>query len=178
MLAVLVLAIFLTACSSKAVTTTSTTSGPTTTSTPLTSSTVPSTSTLPLTASDRTGISTAYMTLFDLANPAIAPKLAAVQDGTTLKAAFTAALKSVLAKEAGGARVLSIAIEGNAACSAQSLPSPCALVSYDVVSPGKQTLLKNQKGYAVSSSGRWLVSKKTICTLLVLANGGTAPAGC
>jgi hypothetical protein len=180
-LAVAVLGILLTACSSNAASTTTTSTAATTTSSTATttsSTSAPPSSTLPVTTADRRGISTAYMTLFDLANPAIAPKLAAVQDGSGLKAAFSAALKSALAKEAGGARVLAITLEGKTSCSAESLSSPCALVTYDVVSPAKQTLLKNEKGYAVNSSGRWLVAKKTICNLLVLASGGTAPPGC
>lgn len=118
------------------------------------------------------------MALFDLASPAIAPKLAAVQDGSSLRSAFAAALKSPLAKEAGGAHVLSVAIEGKATCSSKSLPSPCALVTYNVLSPSGSALLTNQKGFAVESGGHWLVSKMTICTLLTLDNGGTTPAGC
>jgi hypothetical protein len=123
-------------------------------------------------------IDKAYMALFDLANPAIAPKLAAVQDGAALRSAFAVALKSPLAKEAGGARVLSVAVQSKATCTAKSLPSPCALVTYDVLSPSGAALLTNQKGSAVNSRGHWLVSKTTICTLLTLDNGGTAPAGC
>lgn len=175
-LSVVVLGIFVSACSSTAAPTTTTTTVATTTST--SSGTSSSSTTVPAKGSADADIAQAYKTLFDLASPAITPKLAVVQDGSALRAAFTAAIKSPLAKEAGGARVLSVTIEPNATCSARSLPPPCADVIYDVVSPGKQTLLANQKGAAISSGGHWLVAKQTICTLLAFTNGGAPPSGC
>jgi hypothetical protein len=175
-LAVLILGIAATACSSKAATTTTSTLAAPTTSTPVTSTSAGPSTTVPSKTS--AGIDKAYMTLFDLSSPAIAPKLAAVQDGSVLRGAFKAALGSPLAKEAGGARVLSVTIESAAACSAKSLPSPCALVTYDVLSPAKTPLLTNEKGSAVESGGHWLVSKTTICSLLSLESAGATPPGC
>jgi hypothetical protein len=180
-LIVSLLAISTAACSSNAATTTTTTST-TTTSTAVSSTTTPTTTSAPsgttVPAATSAAIDKAYMTLFDLASPAIAPKLAVVQDGSALRAAFTAALKSPLAAEAGGAKVLSVTLESTSGCSSNSLPPPCALVKYDVLSPAKQALLSNQNGSAIESGGQWLVSKSTICTLLSFTNGGTAPKGC
>ncbi|HKH88702.1 MAG TPA: hypothetical protein VKA05_07755 [Acidimicrobiales bacterium] len=118
------------------------------------------------------------MTLFDLNNPAITPKLLVVQDGTALKAAFTAAIHSALAKEAGGAKVLSVTVEQGTLCTNQLLPTPCATVTYDILSPTKAVVLSNSKGAAVYISSHWLVAKTTICTLLTLDNGGKTPSGC
>jgi hypothetical protein len=123
-------------------------------------------------------IERSYTTLFDLANPAVTPKLAVVQDGSMLKAAFTAALDSALAKEAGGATVLSVDVQEGAACSNQVLPSPCATVVYNIISPTKSVLLSGSKGGAVYAGGQWLVAKTTICSLLTLDNGGKIPTGC
>jgi hypothetical protein len=134
--------------------------------------------TLPPLKSSTTAIDHAYKTLFDLANPAIAPKLLVVQDGATLTKAFTTALHSALAKEAAGAKVVTVKIEKGAACSKEFLPSPCAAVTYDVLGPTGKALLTGSSGGAVYVNSRWLVAKSTICTLLTLDNGGTAPTGC
>jgi len=120
----------------------------------------------------------AYTTLFDLANPAVPPKLAVVQDGSSLQAAFTKAIHSALAKEAAGASVSSITIEQGADCTKAFLPSPCASVVYDVLGPNKVPVLTGSKGGAVYVGAQWLVAKSTICTLLTLDNGGIAPTGC
>jgi hypothetical protein len=144
-----------------------------------TSSTATSTSApLPSAAVSKTDIGVSYTTLFDLSNPAVAPKLAVVQDGSSLKAAFTAAIKSKLAKEAAGATVLSVQVEQGMACTNEVLPSPCAVVVYNIFSPSKKVLLAGSKGSAVYESGHWLVAKTTICSLLTLDNGNKTPAGC
>jgi hypothetical protein len=163
-----VMAVGLAACSSGAAptTTSSSTSAPSTTST-----------TLPSLAISKTEIGHAYMTLFDLNNPAIAPKLLVVQDGAALKAAFTAAIHSALAKQAGGAKVLAATVESGADCKNQLLPSPCAAVTYDILSPTGTVVLSNSKGAAVYEDSTWLVAKATICSLLTLEQGKT-PAGC
>jgi len=133
---------------------------------------------LPSLGASTTQIKHAYSTLFDLSNPAVTPKLGVVQDGTTLKAAFTAAIHSALAKEAGGAKVLSVKVEQGPACTNDVLPSPCAAVVYDILSPTRQVVLSGSAGSAVYENGHWLVAKTTICSLLTLDNGGKTPAGC
>jgi hypothetical protein len=120
----------------------------------------------------------AFSVLFDLADPAVEPKLAVVQDGETLRQAITDALKSTLAKAAGGAKVTSIKLESGTACSSETLPSPCAAVVFDILSTKSTVLLPNSKGFAIEQNGTWVVTKNTICSLLTLANGGTAPKGC
>jgi hypothetical protein len=183
-LTLLILGVSAAACSSQTAGTTTTSSATTssaaTTSPTTASSTSPpaSTTTFPSQAASEAQIEKVYKTLFDLASPAIAPKLSSVQDGTTLKAAFTAAIASSLAKEAGGAKVLSVHIEGKSACGTEDLPAPCALVTYDILTPKGAPLLKNSRGFAVYSDGHWLVAKTTICTLLTLDNGGQTPSGC
>ena len=116
--------------------------------------------------------------LFDLANPALSPKLAVVQDGSALKSAMKTALKSALAKSAAGATVSKVTIEHGTDCKNEFLPSPCATVVYDVLSPTKTVVLPKAVGLAVYQHGRWLVGKTTICTLLELASSGSVPPGC
>jgi hypothetical protein len=147
-----------------------------------TSSSTTSTTTVPVhlpsLSASRAQITLAYSVLFDLSDPAVTPKLAVVQDGPTLKAAFTAAIHSALAAEAGGAKVLSVKVEQGTACTDDVLPSPCAAVVYDILSPAKAVLLSGSTGSAVYENSHWLVAKVTICALLTLDNGGKTPAGC
>lgn len=171
-LAAFVPAVLLAACGSSASSTTTTT-----TSAATTTSGVPTT--LPPASVSDHDIKTAYATLFDLANPAIAPKLAVVQDGASLQGAFTKAIHSPLAKEAAGASVSKITIEQGTDCtSTPGLTSPCATVVYDILGPNKKPVLTGSSGSAVYESSHWLVSKTTICSLLTLEAGGVAPSGC
>jgi hypothetical protein len=147
-------------------------------STPTTTSTSVPPATLPPAAVSKADIEHAYTTLFDLADPAVPPKLLVVQDGSSLKAAFTAAIHSTLAHEAAGASVLSVTVHQGSDCSAKVLPSPCATVIYDILGPNKKPVLTGSAGSAVYVSGTWLVAKSTICTLLTLDNGGSTPSGC
>jgi len=165
----------LAACSSSSSTTTTTT---TTTAATTTTTTTTTTVALPSTAASLSAIKSSYSVLFNLANPELAPKLAVVQGATTIKAAMEGALKSVIAKEAGGASVASAKIEQGTACTSQSLTSPCAKVSYEILTPKGTVLMPSSVGYAVYQSDKWLVAKTTICTLLGLENAGKAPAGC
>jgi hypothetical protein len=136
------------------------------------------TTTLPSPAVSRTAIEHAYSVLFDLANPALSPKIAVIQDGSVLASAMKTALKSALAKSAAGANVSKVTIEHGTACKNELLSSPCAEVTYDILGPTKTPVLPNAGGVAVYQHGRWLVGKITICTLLELANSGSVPPGC
>jgi hypothetical protein len=120
----------------------------------------------------------AYETLFDLASPALAPKIAVVQNGSALQTTIANELKSPLAKLAAGASVTDVALQTASACSAELLPSPCAALEYAILSPSHKPLLAAAKGFAVYVSGKWLVAKITICSLLSIASGGSTPAGC
>jgi hypothetical protein len=118
-----------------------------------------------------------YATLFDLADPAVAPKLAVVQDGSSLRAAFDKDLALPLAKEATGATVSTVTVESGTTCSGEGLPAPCASVEYDILSASHKPLFPAaSKGWAVYDAGHWLVAKVTICGLLSLA--GPTPTGC
>ena len=136
------------------------------------------TTTLPSLSASTAAIKHAYAVLFDLADPAVPPKLAVVQDGAVLQSAMKTALKSALAKSAAGASVQSIAVEHGSACKNEFLPSPCAEVVYDILSPAKAVVLHGATGWALYQHGRWLVGKTTICTLLELADSGAVPPGC
>lgn len=141
------------------------------------STTTTTTTTLPSPAASTAAIEHAYAVLFDLANPTVKPKLAVIQDGSTLEAAMTSTLKSTLAKEAAGATVSKVTIERGTACKDHDVPSPCAAVTYDIFSPQHSALLPASGGLAVYQHARWLVAKVTICGLLGLADG-KEPPGC
>jgi hypothetical protein len=122
-------------------------------------------------------ITKAFETLFDLSNPALAPKLAVIEGSTALDATLRSTLKSPLAKLAGGAKVLKISAVPSSTCTSEALTVPCEAVKFNIVSP-KGGTLTGDNGFAVYVSGRWPVAKQTICGLLALASGGKVPAGC
>jgi hypothetical protein len=136
------------------------------------------TTSIPSPSASAAAIRHAYAVLFDLADPALSPKLAVVQGGSALESAMKAALKSALAKTAAGATLSKVVIEHGSACKDEFLPSPCAKVTYDILSPTKAVVLRNAGGLALYQHGHWLVGKTTICTLLELENSGTVPRGC
>jgi hypothetical protein len=140
-------------------------------------SSTPTTTTLSP-AQARQEVAHAYEVLFDLASPALAPKLAVVQDGAALRSAMQGALRSPLARLAAGARVRAVTLATGAACAREQLPSPCAVVTYDVLSKSGTPLLAGAKGLALEQNGRWVVARTTICSLLSLEAGGRIPAGC
>jgi hypothetical protein len=119
-----------------------------------------------------------YETLFDLANPSIAPKVASVQNGAALRSAIATELSTSLAKLAGGATVSQVTVATATKCGTEGLASPCASVEYQILSTkGKPLLPSSSLGWAVYSSGRWVVAQETICGLLSLASA-KPPAGC
>ncbi len=134
-------------------------------------------------ATARAEVARAYGTLFDLADKAVAPKLAVIEDGASLRQAITQALASPLAASASGARVDAVELLTASACRAAAITPPCAKVTYDILAPSGQPLLSGSVGYAVDVAGRWVVAKATICGLLeLLQSQGSAaastPAGC
>ena len=142
------------------------------------SSTAPTTTTTQPLSVSTAAIRQAYGVLFDLANPALGPKPAVIQNGSALKSAMKTALKSQLAASAGGASLSKVTVEEGSACKNEFLPSPCAKVTYDILSPSKTVVLRNAGGLALYEHGKWLVAKITICALLELENSGTVPPGC
>jgi hypothetical protein len=127
-------------------------------------------------------ISTIYDNLFHLSTGSIASKVAEVQDGPSIKGAFTQAASSSEAAASQGAKIDSVTILTAAKCEAQKLGSQCAKIVYDILGTGGTAILANNNGYAVFIDGKWLVAKVTICTLLGLfysAEGKTgSPPGC
>jgi len=142
----------------------------------------PSISKPPSPAVSRNEISSSYATLFDLSNPHISPKVAVVQDGSSLRSTFANAVKLPLAKAASGATITKVNFLGKEGCSEGGIPYPCAKVTYDIMGTNGKPVLTGSTGYAVFEHGKWLVAKTTICGLLSLAtsNGGkvSTPPGC
>ena len=124
-------------------------------------------------------IHTVYTTVFNGANKDIAAKASYIQGGSQIVASMT---KDLSIMPAGlGAQVTSVTFPSASTCSQESLSSPCAKVNYSLVSntKGKLTTLETSAGFAVEvAGGHWLMSKQTMCSLLSLASGGAAPAGC
>jgi len=125
----------------------------------------------------------AYATLFDFADHDIAVKTAVIENGSTLRGALTQALSSSLAKRATGAKVSKVQLLSASACRQAAMTSPCARVTYNLLSTAHTPLFATPSiGYAVSVGGHWLVAKSTICGLLSLfystSGRSGSPPGC
>ncbi|HUY23101.1 MAG TPA: hypothetical protein VMV22_12270 [Acidimicrobiales bacterium] len=133
-------------------------------------------------ATESTDIGAAYNTLFNLANPDVAGKVAVIQNGAQVQSALQDALSSSLASSSAGSKIDSVKVLTATTCRQASLPSPCAKVVYDILGTTGTAILPNSQGYAVFVDGHWLVAKATICGLLGLfyqAAGKTgSPTGC
>ncbi|HTZ08389.1 MAG TPA: hypothetical protein VMB72_04910, partial [Acidimicrobiales bacterium] len=145
-----------------------------------TTSTTPTTTT-PGESGAEAAIDAVFDTVFDLSGP-IGPKIADIQDGASIESAFSTALDSNLAANAGGATVTAVTFPDASGCTAAGLPSPCAQVTFTVDSTSGNALLPDDSGWAVEVDGTWLMAKTTVCGLLDLfwqASGSSgSPPGC
>jgi hypothetical protein len=136
----------------------------------------------PSASTSKAEITTAYETLFNFTSHNVSAMTSVVQDGSSLSSTMSQAISSSLASAATGAKVLSVSLVSNSACTAHGVPTPCASVSYDILGSDNSVTLGPEAGYATYSSGNWLVAKTTICRLLddfYAASGKTGtPKGC
>jgi hypothetical protein len=157
---VLVLAAAVAACSSSS--SPSSPSSPTATSAPATSApatSAPATSTSSATAE----ITTNWEKFFNSSTPN-SQRTALLQNGTE----FASAISSLIHLVSGlGATVTNVTV--NSATS--------ATVTYNLTASGS-SLLKGQTGTAVYEDGVWKVGDATLCDLIKLVPGGSAPAAC
>ena len=126
------------------------------------------------TADAQKEISANWTSFFNGANSDTTAKAKLLQDASTLQAAIAAAAANPTEK-AVSANVKSVELLKGNSCTSIGLTSPCAKVTYDIVSNGN-TLLPGATGNAVRQKGKWVVSKGTFCSLLSLA--GPKPQGC
>ena len=97
----------------------------------------------------------------------VAQKVTLLQNGSTFEAAIKAFANFPLASSLG-AKVTNVTV--NSATS--------ATVTYSITTSSGSTLLPNQKGTAVYQDGVWKVGDASLCGLLKLVPGSSAPAAC
>jgi hypothetical protein len=97
----------------------------------------------------------------------VSEKVKLLENGSTFEAAITAFANFPLASSLG-AKVTNVTL--NSATS--------ATVTYSITTSSGSTLLPNQKGTAVYQDGVWKVGDASLCGLLKLVPGSTAPAAC
>ena len=136
----------------------------------------------PSAAVSRAQIAAAYNSLFNFTDKSLSSKEAVVQDGPSLSGALEQGLNSSLASGVAGARINSASTLTSAQCSTAKVPAPCEKLNYDILGSGGTVVAPNETGYASYSTGKWLVAKVTICSLLdslysVEGKPGTPP-GC
>lgn len=136
----------------------------------------------PSAAVSRSQIATAYSALFNFSDKSLASKEVVVQDGKSLAVALQQGETSPLASGVAGARVNSTTVLTDAQCQKAKVPAPCEKVAFDIMGSGNTVVAPNETGYASYATGKWLVAKVTICSLLdslysVEQKTGTPP-GC
>ena len=97
----------------------------------------------------------------------ISEKVNLLQNGSTFEAAIKAFASFPLASSIG-AKVTNVTL--NSATS--------ATVTYNITTSSGSSLLPNQKGTSVYQNGVWKVGDASLCGLLKLVPGSTAPAAC
>ncbi len=97
----------------------------------------------------------------------VAQKVTLLQNGSTFEAAIKAFASFPLASSLG-AKVTNVTVNSPTS----------ATVTYSITTSSGSTLLPNQKGTAVYQDGVWKVGDASLCGLLKLVPGSTAPAAC
>jgi hypothetical protein len=97
----------------------------------------------------------------------VSQKVTLLQNGSTFEGAIKAFASFPLASSLG-AKVTNVTV--NSATS--------ATVTYNITTSSGSSLLPNQKGTAVYQDGVWKVGDASLCGLLKLVPGSTAPAAC
>src|SRR5437879_10572024 len=139
------------------------------------SSSSSSTTTTQSPAQATAAITANWTAFFNGANPNASSKLALLQNGNKLSAQFNKNLNNPAAATTA-AKVTNVAVLPASQCQQAAVPSPCAKVSYDLVSRSTGApLLAGQTGYAVFQNGQWQISQNTFCALIALT-GDQCPA--
>jgi hypothetical protein len=164
-----VLALTVAACSSSS--STSAATSPSAASAPASSVTAsaPVSSSAPSAGANSAAVAqiTANWEKFFSSSTPVSEKVTLLQNGTTFEAAIKAFANFPLASSLG-AKVTNVTV--NSATS--------ATVTYSITTSSGSTLLPNQKGTAVYQDGVWKVGDASLCGLLKLVPGSTAPAAC
>jgi hypothetical protein len=164
----LALALTVGACSSSSSTSASTSASSTPATSAPASSSAPS-STAPSTGGSSAAVAqiTANWEKFFSSSTPISERVKLLQNGTTFQTAIKDFANFPLASSLG-AKVTAVVV--NSATS--------ATVSYNITTSSGSPLLANQTGAAVYQDGIWKVGDASLCGLLKLVPGSTAPAAC
>jgi len=129
----------------------------------------PASSSAPSTGGNSAAVAqiTANWEKFFSSSTPVSEKVTLLQNGSTFEAAIKAFANFPLASSLG-AKVTNVTL--NSATS--------ATVTYSITTSSGSTLLPNQKGTAVYQDGVWKVGDASLCGLLKLVPGSTAPAAC
>jgi hypothetical protein len=109
---------------------------------------------------------TANWQKFFASSTPVAQKVTLLQNGSTFAGAITALYKLPIASGIG-AKVTKVTVTSPTS----------ATVVYDITSGGTP-LLSGQTGTAVYQGGTWKVGDASLCSLIKLVPGGSAPAAC
>jgi len=117
--------------------------------------------------SGATAAITANWEKFFSSSTPVSAKVGLLQNGSTFQAAIKDFANFPLASSLG-AKVTSVTVTS----------STSATVGYNITTSTGTSLLSGQKGTAVYQNGGWKVGDASLCGLLKLVPGSTAPAAC
>lgn len=156
------------------------TSGSPTSSTP--SSSTPSSTTAsstttsgapPTTANEIEQIKSVYTTFFNGSDPNIDKKVALLQDGEKYRQMLVDAAADPRFQQLK-ADVRSARIAQDTDCPGMGVPSPCAIVTFDLLLNGLPALAAHD-GPAYKQNGQWMVGAKAWCDVVAIG-GDSCPA--
>jgi hypothetical protein len=117
--------------------------------------------------SGATAAITANWEKFFSSSTPISAKVGLLQNGSTFQAAIKDFANFPLASSLG-AKVTDVTVTSSTA----------AIVDYNITTSSGSSLLAGQKGTAVYQDGQWKVGDASLCGLLKLVPGSSAPAAC
>ncbi len=166
---VVALALTVAACSSSGSSSSAATSPSAASAPAAPASPVPASSSAPSTGGNSAAVAqiTANWEKFFSSSTPVSQKVGLLQNGSTFESDIKAFANFPLASSLG-AKVTNVTV--NSATS--------ATVTYSITTSSGSTLLPNQKGTAVYQDGVWKVGDASLCGLLKLVPGSTAPAAC
>jgi hypothetical protein len=145
----------------------------TTTAVTTASTAPPSTAPASTAPTDEAQVRSAFEAFFNGADRNVDKKVALLQDGEKYRQMLVDADADARSQQLR-AQIRSVRFPANADCTPAGVPSPCAIVNFDLLLGGFPALAAHD-GPAVKISGAWKVSAKAWCDVVAIG-GETCPA--
>jgi hypothetical protein len=122
---------------------------------------------------DEAQVRSAFESFFNGSDRSVDKKVALLQDGEKYRQMLVDADADARSQQLR-AQIRSVRFPANAECAQAGVPSPCAIVNFDLLLGGFPALAGHD-GLAVKVAGAWKVSAKAWCDVVAIG-GDTCPA--